>query len=296
MFKKKKVGLVLGSGGARGLAHIGVLKVFEENGIEIDMISGASIGALIGALYSAEMNSKKLKKDALSMNLNKLFDYTISRSGFIKGKRIENFLDERLGNLKFKDLKIPLYVTAFDIDNNQEIVFNRGNVAKAVRSSISIPGVFFPTRNGGKNLVDGGVVDPLPIEILKKKGADIIIVVNVEEFEGKPPIEATARRSDKKHAFPNILKVLQSASNMMTHENCEFELLKNKADVVICPRVSKINMMDFHKAKKAIRRGQRAAKKSLRQIKRLTSPNLVKELIEEVGEEIAKEGKKFGKK
>ena len=185
MEEKKKVGLALSGGGARGIAHIGILKTLEKYKVPIDYISGTSIGALIGALYSAEPNAKKLEKEVLEIEWKKLFDYTIPTKGLIKGKKIEEFLKEKFGDLKFNELKIPLFITAFDIENKQEIIFHKGNVAKAVRASISIPGIFVPTENNGKILVDGGLTDLIPTEILKKEGADIIIAVNLNSIKEK---------------------------------------------------------------------------------------------------------------
>ena len=119
LFKRKKIGLALGGGGARGMAHIGVLKILEKNNIPIDMISGTSMGAAVGALYSLEPNAKKLEKEVLSMKWKELFDYTISSKGIIKGDRIYNFFKKRLKNANFSDLKLPLFVTAFDIGNKR---------------------------------------------------------------------------------------------------------------------------------------------------------------------------------
>lgn len=286
MFEEKKVGLVLGGGGARGLAHIGVLKVLEDNNIPIHMISGTSIGAVIGALYSSEPNAKKLEKEALETNWNDLFDYTISRSGLIKGKRIEEFLENKLNNIKFNQLKIPLYITAFDIDNAQEIIFSKGEVSKAVRSSISIPGIFIPVENGGRTLVDGGVIDPLPIEILKKKKADIIIVVNVDSAKEKPAIEGIAIDKKGKKVLPNLFKILQKSSFMLSSKVCNSQLTEQGADWVISPNLSKISSLDFSRPKKIIRRGEREAKKSIKRIRKLTEPNAFKDFLLNLKEDI----------
>src|SRR6056297_3089720 len=189
MAKRKKVGIALSGGGSKGIAHIGVLKILEKYNIPVDFVSGTSIGAVIGALYCSGYTSKKLEilftED--KKEWKKLFDYTFPKHGLIKGKRIEKFIQEELKDTKFKDLEIPLYITAFDIENKQEIYFNKGSVSKAVRASISIPGMIVPVENNNRILVDGGIVDPIPTEVLKKAGADIIIAINVNERETKKP-------------------------------------------------------------------------------------------------------------
>ena len=286
MLKGKKIGLVLGGGGARGLAHIGVLKVLEKNNIPIHMISGTSIGAVVGAFYSSEPNAKKLEKEALEMDWDNLFDYTISRSGIIKGKKIEEMLEKRLSDIKFKELKIPLYITAFDVDNSQEVIFSKGDVSKAVRSSISIPGIFIPVENGGKILVDGGVIDPLPIEILKKKKADIIIVVNVDGTKEKPAIEGVAIDSKSKKKLPNVFKILQKTTFSVSNKICNSQILEQGADLVISPNLSKISTLDFSKPKKIIRKGEREASKSIKRIRKITEPNAFKDFLFELKKEL----------
>ncbi|VVB77702.1 Patatin-like phospholipase [uncultured archaeon] len=283
MFERKKIGLALGSGGARGFAHIGVIKVLEENNIPIDMIAGTSMGALIGALYSSEPNLKKLGKEALSEEWKKLFDYTFSKSGLIKGKKIEEFLDKRLDGMSFKELKIPLFVTAFDINNNQEVIFHKGSVAKAVRASISIPGLFFPVENKKRILVDGGVIDPIPTEILRKKGADIVIAVNVNEVKRKKPVtEIEAVVSKNTMSIPSVIKSASKSLQMMTSENCDADLYGNKADFVINLDLEKIGTLDFSKAREAIKKGEIKTKKCLDDLNKITGPDLFKDFLKEL--------------
>lgn len=313
MFERKKVGLALGEGGARGLAHIGVLKVLEEYNIPIDFISGTSMGAVIAALYSAEPNAKKLEKDALEIEWNKIFDYTIPRSGVIKGDKIEKLLYEKLHNLEFKDMKIPLFITAFDLENRQEIIFNKGNVVKALRASISIPGFFIPVENNNKILVDGGVVDPIPTEPLKKAGAEIIIAINVDCIKEKKPLrteEATLKKTSKK--MPSIIENASQSLQVMTSEACKADLRLHRANFIITVDAEDIGTLEFGKVEEAIKLGEAAARKSLDKIKSITQPtafrlflnslkeNLgmstivedIKEDIQETKEEKAEEAKK----
>lgn len=282
MFEQKKIGVALSGGGAKGLAHIGVLKVFEDNNIPIHMIAGTSMGAIIGAFYSAEPNAKKIKKEILENDLNSLLDYTFPRKGFIKGYKIEEFLEKKLGNLSFKDLKIPLYITAFDIKKKQEVIFSRGSVVRALRASIAIPGLFIPTENNHQILVDGAVTDPVPTEILEKKGADIIIAVNVNHMKEKKPLidqEASFKKDYKE--IPGIFQNVSASFQVMGYESAKADLEGDKADLIININLEKKATMDFSKAKSIISAGERAAKKSLNQIMKITNnplTNFINEL------------------
>jgi NTE family protein len=280
---RKKVGLALSGGGAKGFAHIGVLKVLEENNIPIDFISGTSMGAVIGALYSAEPNAKKLEKSVLDQDFKNIFDYVFPKLGLIKGDRIENFLEKVLHNLDFKDLKIPLFVTSFDLEKNQEIIFHKGNVSKAVRASISFPGIFVPVENKNRILVDGGVFDPVPTEVLKKFGAEIIIASNVNFVKEKSPKYneiATLKKSNKK--IPNIIECASKSLHIIESEFSKFDLIKDKADFVINLNLEKIEIFDLSKAKQAISIGEKVTRKSLKEIKNLTEPNLFKNFLDDL--------------
>ena len=180
------VGLALGSGAAYGLSHIGILRMFEKENIPIDIISGASIGALIGAFYSAGFDSKELEKVAKSINKRNAFfkligfrDLSIAHRGFIKGNKIVKYLESYLGDLAFRDLKIPLRIVAANLFNSEEVIFEAGRVVEAIRASISIPGIFRPYYYRGDYLIDGGVIDPLPVKVLANLGVKKIIAVNV---------------------------------------------------------------------------------------------------------------------
>jgi NTE family protein len=280
MEERKKIGLALGGGGARGLAHIGVLKVFEKYKIPIDYISGTSIGALIGALYSAEPNAIKLEKDILETNWKKLLDYTIPKEGLIKGDKIEEFLKNKLGNLKFSQLKIPLYITAFDIENKQEIIFSKGDVAKAIRASISIPGIFVPVENKGKILVDGSLADLIPTEILKKIGADIIVAVNVELVkEKKPNFKEEAISNKGKKKIPGIIYTISHSLQILGEEVSKAELNMDKCDLVININLEEKSTMDFSNPEKIIIKGERAAKNSIKEIIALTEEHPLKNFL-----------------
>ena len=192
--KKKglKFGLALGSGSARGMAHIGVIQILEAYHIPIDMIAGTSIGSVVGAVYATGASVGKMKKAALAMKHRKtfgLFDPTIPRSGLISGNRAEEILNSiALQDKTFDDLKIPFTAVATDIKSGAKVILNQGSVIKAVRASISIPGIFTPVKYQDYYLVDGGLVDPVPVDVVEKMGADIIIAVSLTEKTPKPII------------------------------------------------------------------------------------------------------------
>jgi NTE family protein len=281
MGEKKKVGLALSGGGARGLAHIGVLKVFEKNKIPIDFISGTSMGAFVGAIYSAEPNIKKLEKDFLDKPWKTSFDYNFLPSqGLIKGDKIEKWLEKQINDIEFKDLRIPLFVTAYDLKSKREVIFSRGNVSEAVRASISLPGIFVPVENKGRLLVDGGVVDPIPSEILTKAGAEVVMAVNVNAIKEKEPI--TGEAATKKRNGKNVSNILDTISSSMQREGAvlaEYDLINKKIDLVINVYLEDVGTLEFDKIKRAIRAGELAAKRSLEEIKKMIGQNLFEFIV-----------------
>ena len=200
--KKKKVGLALGGGYARGLAHIGVLEVLEREGIPIDIISGTSIGALVGALYARKKDATLIKKQASRLDwigMTSLVDLTLPRSGFIGGKRVTNLLRRFMGDIQFQDLDIPLACVATDIISGEEVVLREGSVVEAVRASISIPIIFKVARTNGRYLVDGGLVNNVPVSVAKKMGADFIIAVDITPNKAERASYLTHNKEIKEH-------------------------------------------------------------------------------------------------
>ncbi|MBA7517699.1 hypothetical protein ES705_09753 [subsurface metagenome] len=187
-YKKKglKIGLALGSGSARGLAHVGVVMALEAYNIPIDIIAGTSIGSVIGGLYASGATIEQLEEVALSIKKSKtlfLIDPVFPHSGLISGDRIEKMLNQfGIKDKTFDDLKIPFAAVATDIESGAEVILNQGKVIDAVRASISIPGIFTPVKYQDYYLVDGGVVDPVPVDVVKMMGADIIIAVNLAKI------------------------------------------------------------------------------------------------------------------
>lgn len=181
-----KLGLALGAGAAKGFAHIGVLRAIEEKGLRVDMIAGSSMGSIIGGGYACGMSVDELSDVALNSNwldvLN-LIDPVIPTRGFIDGRKITLFLDDLYEHRRIEDLNIPFAATTVDILSGELYVVKSGNLAKAARSSASVPIVFNPMAEGDRVLVDGGMIDPVPVDVVRSLGADYIIAVNVLAFE-----------------------------------------------------------------------------------------------------------------
>ncbi|MCK4274580.1 MAG: patatin-like phospholipase family protein [Dehalococcoidales bacterium] len=267
--RRRKVGLALSGGAARGLAHVGVLRVLQKEGIPIDMIAGTSVGAVMGAAYAWSQDTVRMTKDALDASWKKmapLIDPSIPKTGFIKGKKIQDLISSYIGgNIKFSDLKIPLACVATDIDTGEEIVINSGSVPEALRASISIPGIFTVVKREGRYLVDGGLTTPVPVEVVRCMGADFIIAVNVS-----PDVAVRMGKSNKQRVAarkePNIFQVIMQSIYITTYSLARNSL--ENADIVIEPDLSRIGAGDFNKARELITRGRRAAQSAIPEIKR----------------------------
>lgn len=260
----QKVGLALSGGAARGLAHIGVLEVLENEGIQIDLIAGTSAGALAGALYAQGKDTTLIKNLALNMTrkrLVSLMDITISRSGIVQGNRVRRLLQSMLnGDPDFTDLKMPFACIATDINTGEEVVINEGSVLEGVRASISTPGLFTLVKREGRYLVDGGLANPVPVSVLKDMGANFIIAVNVT------PDVGTRTRAAHEVKEPNIINVLLQSLYIATYSLVKTSLAE--ADIVIEPQVAEIANSDFHRAEELISWGRLAAQEAIGEIKR----------------------------
>lgn len=260
-----RVGLALGAGGARGWAHLGVLKVLEEEGIHIDMISGASMGAVVGSVYARTASTRRTKELTISLVPTKIqvqrrmFDYTIPLRGIIRGQKIVRLLRNALKDADFLDLLIPTFVVAVDILTGEEVLLEKGRVHEAVRASISIPGIFNPFCLDGRWLVDGGLLQPVPVDVLIQKGADIVIAVCVER--------ESYRQSEGVAGPPTIVGQLSRTVNIM-HTQATKEFAK-KADIVLYPKVAAIGWDEFHRGNALMRAGEEACRESLAEIRRL---------------------------
>lgn len=267
--RRKKIGLALGGGVARGLAHIGVLEILEKEGIPVDLIAGSSAGAMVGALYAYGKDSSQIVKMALDLGWRKLVsvvDPSLPRSGFIKGEKIKDLLASSFGgDIDFNELRIPLACVATDIDTGEEVIIDQGSVLEAIRASISIPAIFTVVKWGGHYLVDGGLVNPLPVSVVKGMGADFIIAVNVT-----PAVADRVNRTGKDGIGdakePNIIHVLMQSTYIGTYSLVKSSM--EEADIVIEPNVAHIGSGDFQHVQECIRQGELAAQGSIPEIKR----------------------------
>ncbi|MDA8174418.1 MAG: patatin-like phospholipase family protein [Nitrospiraceae bacterium] len=239
-----KVALVLGAGAARGFAHIGVLKVLAANGIPINMIVGTSAGSLVAALYAYGYNPFDIQKLALSIQKSDIADFGLPDDGFIRGRRLQDFVNKAVKNTPIEKMKVPLYIVATDLQSGSEVVFGRGNTGMAVRASCSIPGVFRPELINGRQYVDGGVVSPVAVDVARKYGANLVIAVDISSD------------ADQAASTSTIGTILRSV-DIMSSKICGAELAK--ADIVIRPKVGEIGAADFSRRDDAIMEGEKAA-------------------------------------
>jgi NTE family protein len=270
--KKPRVGLALGSGAARGLAHIGVLKALKEAEIPIDMVAGTSIGAMVGACFANDGDISAAERMALKTGLRqiaRLFDLKLSflGKGLIRGQGIEALLHSLIGDAEFEDLKIPFAAVAADLNTGEQVVIKKGSVIQAVRASISIPGIFIPVIFESKCLVDGGLVNPVPADVLRDMGAKMVIAVNVLVEPRRRKRAANVREESKIAKIPNIFNTLFQSLHIMEYEIIKQRLLK--ADIIITPDIGQIEAFEFHRGEEAIQAGYKAATDALPKIQKL---------------------------
>ena len=293
----KLLGLALGSGAAFGLAHIGVLKVLEQNHIPVDIISGSSMGALIGTLWGLGFSSDKIeyiaKKLKNRLQLMRLLDFTVPISGILAGKRLKKFLTAILREKTFEDLLIPVKIMVYDLSNREVFPIEKGSLVEAVYMSIAVPGIFKPIIEKDRMIVDGGVSDPVPVDILSEQGVGKIIAVNVlpgpkdilernmslkktlQEEENmmragsfyvkiKIRIQRFFRRIFVPNIFDVIMSSMQSIEYMLGENSCK------KANVVLHPVFANATSVDFHLVSQFIKEGEKETESYINEIKELT--------------------------
>jgi NTE family protein len=258
---RPKIGLALGSGGAKGLSHIGVIRVLEDNNIPIDFIAGSSVGACIGGFYAVTRSVKNIEEVALPSNWRQMLSLFLDPSlhqGLVDGKKIINFIESIIGKIYFKDLKIPLSVVATDIKTGEAVVINEGEVALAIRASASIPLVFKPVKRNNKLLADGGLSLPVPVKVVKKMGADIVIAVNLDAGYFSNNINS--------YGFYGVANT--SIKILRYHLS---SLNAKEADIVVNPKIGEVGwdkVIDVN-SKKIIRVGEEVMRKLMPQLKDL---------------------------
>lgn len=311
--KQCKIGLALGSGAARGMAHIGVLKVLEKTGTRIDAIAGTSIGAFIGALYAAGVPVGQMEEVARNVDwrqLARLLDPTLPTSGLIDGRKVTRFMAELLPVHTFEELAIPLAVVATDVETGEMLIIKKGNLLQALQAAIAFPGIFTPVRFGDRFLVDGGLCNPVPADVVREMGAGAVIGVCAIPEVCKTPAETSLPpgmeedEGDKGHRFelfnavrvesvlkdilrrngngkkagkdnsqrkpPSLFRVCAQSVVIMENEINQLRLERNDIDLLIRPDLKSIGLLDFHRAQEAIQAGETAAAGVIDRLRALT--------------------------
>lgn len=249
------IALVLGSGGARGYAHIGAIQVLEQSGIRPDFIVGTSAGSIVGSLYASGKNANQIRDIALNMKANDVRDIRLDMKGFFDGQKVEDYVNEQVSDVPLQRLPIPMYVVATQLKEGKKVVFNYGNTGQAVRASVSIPSMFIPTKIGADEYVDGGLVSPVPVDVARKLGADIIIAVDIL---AQPMYTETS----------NVWGLFNQNINIMQKNLAQIEL-KN-ADIVIQPDLrEKVHIFDVSGRELTMQAGVDATVAQLGQIQKV---------------------------
>jgi len=251
---RPKIGLALGSGGARGFSHLGVIKVLVEHGIPIDYIAGSSMGSLVACFYGAGIDMDRLYKLSTAFKRKYYLDFTVPKMGFIAGKRVKELIRVFTKGKRIEELMIPVSVVATDLMTGEKVIFRSGPIAEAVRASISIPGIFVPEKQNGRLLVDGGVVDRVPVSVVKEMGADIVIAVDVSRVKTNADIST-------------IYDVIMQSLDIMQMELVEYRQIAS--DIMIRPRVEEYSSRAFTNIDEMIQKGEEEARKHLDEIKRI---------------------------
>jgi NTE family protein len=285
--KTKKVALVLSSGGARGLAHIGVIEELLSRGYEISAVAGSSMGALIGGFHAAgELNAFKNWVTKLDMlDVFRLLDFSLKFTGFVKGDRVLNEIREIIPDRRIEELPVPFKALAVDIKNKKEVVFEKGSLYQAIRASISIPMVFSPVIKDNTVLVDGGLLNPIPSDHIDRNDNELLVVVNVNaNIDYHPPTEEKIKRQEEdKNFFSLYAEKISSLLNTLSEQAKEDEELgvtdlidhsldlmisrissllieKNPPDILVEVSQEAGDTFDFYRAKELIREGRQKAK------------------------------------
>jgi len=254
--KEPKVALVLGGGSAKGFAHVGVIRVLEQEKIPIHMIVGTSVGSLIGGLYASNPDSFQLEWTAFKIDRGEILDFSIvySKLGPVQGVRLESFVEQNAKVKKIEETKIPFWPVATDLNTGETVVLEKGSLSRAIRASCSIPGVFVPVTFDKRTLVDGGITNNVACDIAKAKGADIIIAVNLQ-------------KDVKNSQIDSVIDIIAQSITIMMRETSKAKLAS--ADVVIEPELKGISLFDFSQKKVVMEEGIKAARAAVPKIKEI---------------------------
>ena len=247
--KKKKTGIAFGGGATRGLAHIGVIKVLEEHGLKFDLVAGNSAGSIIGALYAAGFGWQDMYEIAKQISPGDILGLNLKRQGLFKSDKLEALLQQHLDDARIEDLDIPFCCVAVNLYNGELVELSSGPLVRAVRASCSVPGVFSPTPIDDMLLVDGGVKNSVPGDVVKRMGADFIMAVNLNADRG--------RLTEPKNSFDVLWSSLKIAWNENTMQR-----LKD-VDVVVAPDLKDFTYYDLKHLDALLERGEQAMREKI---------------------------------
>lgn len=250
-----KLGLALGGGAARGFAHVGVIQVLEENGIRPSLVVGTSAGSLVAAFYASGRNGAQLQRLAETMEEAALTDWNLplSSRGMIKGEGLARYVGSVTGQKRIEDLPMPLGIVATDLHSGQGVLFQRGDIATAVRASSAVPAMFDPVRIGGRDFVDGGLVSPVPVRYARQMGADVVLAVDISS-------------TPESNKATGMLQVVLQTFTIMGKSINEFEL--REAEVVVKPPLDGVGSASFGERQRSIQAGRKAMLQALPELKR----------------------------
>lgn len=250
------IAIALGGGGAKGFAHIGVIKVLESHGIQPKIVTGTSAGSFVGSLYASGKSPYQMQQLALNFKEADIRDLTLNSQGVIQGQKLQDFVNKSIGNKPIEQFPKRFAAVATRLDNGNKTEFNRGNAGQAVRASCSIPNVFVPATIAGVKYVDGGLVSPIPVKTARDMGADIVIAVDI------------SARPDGSKAV-SMFGLLDQTINIMGQHSINEEL-KN-ANIVIQPKVGHIGTLDLKSSNATILEGEKAAQLKIKSIEKMIS-------------------------
>ena len=303
MTPKKRFGLALGGGGARGWAHIGVIQALLEAGVDVACVAGTSMGAIVGAYFAAGQLQmlREFMEKCDAARLFQFVDPVLPKAGLMDGRRLQNLMQRQLGPLKIEDLPLPFACVAVNLRDGRPVVMRRGNLAAAVRASISVPGLFTPVARAGMRLADGGLVNPLPIDVARTLGAASVIAVDLNHHldrEKRPDASGKAGRDDKRKfppaEFPDappwvkrllwtrtgtsrkkhrktdapqagLFEILNASLVIMARAITTGRLHTDAPDLLIQPDLGDVHFLEFQRARETMARGYDAARLALKE-------------------------------
>lgn len=254
--RPRRIGLALGSGSARGWAHFGVIRALREHGIVPQVVSGASTGSLVGAaLASGQVDAlENWVRSLTKIDVWRLLDATLSGGGFMTGNRLMSAIGEQLKDRRIESFEYDFGAVAADLHTGREVWLREGPMLEAVRASSGLPGLFTPVQHEGRWVIDGGVVNPVPVSLCRALGADYVIAVSLNRRVAEYPGRDTSQGADGDEQI-SMMEVMYTTINIMQDQITRSRLVGDPPDLLIRPRLSDFRLMDFHRAAEAIDAG-----------------------------------------